>query len=899
MNGLGSSLVWGAIQVTLFCVVGAFVYVLSRRRGPSTGALVAFAVVLLVFAVSLLALSPWPHWWDLNPQIAGAATVAVDNEPTAASEGPDDSVRNPKAEVGTALKKSEPGSTVLDKQALWKAAWAGMIEGMHNSSQEQVEGGWRWPGVLASALLVGMTIGLLRLVLGLAAVRRYRRFSCPVDDPELIDLMIVVRAELGCTRPVAIHESAALDAPAVVGWFSPLVLLPENWRSWTEDERRAVLAHEVAHITQSDYASWILAQLSLIANFYNPLVHWLVGRLRIEQELAADECGARLTGGRETYLTILANMALRLDNRQASWAARPFLPARGTFLRRIEMLRDAKSVGRPKLALVNRVLVVGVLTAAALIAAGVRAPFVEGSPSSDVFGGAGQPAAEKAPLTGEFIPPGAIAAVAIRVQDLARLAGIEELKAFLQEQQIFKATGVSIDDIEEVKVALLDLGGGPKAPTVQFYVRSNKPLDFLAVLRKMAPNMLEVEYSGGKYGKLPETREGEPCFYMPDGRSLVGAPEARIRDLIQSGGKSTRPTWADSWDKLAGGQVVAMIDVESIGKLLKLTHNVSLLGVVGPVIDNAKTAFLGLNLGKSLNIKASFESRNGDEAQKVSKTLQALATLAENGLDALSKQPQLQQMQGDEKAMTLQLFGIAKDLLEHARVAQEGPSVSVQLQTDKFGIKSVSSLVLPAVQKMRGSAARMTSANNLKQIALAMHNYNATYGSFPPAVVIGPDGKTPHSWRVELLPYMEQNVLFQAYKMDEPWDSPNNRNVLAKMPNIFKADTSAQTTASSYFVLTGPDTIFSGKAGTRIQDITDGTSNTIMVIEAKNDIPWTKPVDLDYDAKKPLPKFGGYFDNGFNAAFADGSVRFIANAIAEQTLRALITKAGGEAIRQQ
>ncbi len=179
-----------------------------------------------------------------------------------------------------------------------------------------------------------------------------------------------------------------------------------------------------------------------------------------------------------------------------------------------------------------------------------------------------------------------------------------------------------------------------------------------------------------------------------------------------------------------------------------------------------------------------------------------------------------------------------------------------------------------------------------------MHNYHSTYGHFPPAVVLGPDGKTPHSWRIELLPYLEQNQLYQSYKMDEPWDSENNHKILAQMPNVFKADPNAATTASSYYVLTGKDTIFSGKEGTRIQDITDGTSNTIMIVEAKRDIPWTKPVDLEYDAKKPLPKFGGYFSEGFNAAMADGSVRFISNNIAEQTLRALITKAGGEVIQQ-
>src|SRR5262249_37577999 len=161
----------------------------------------------------------------------------------------------------------------------------------------------------ACLLLAGMAVGLSRLLAGLAMVARYRRSSCPVDDVELADLLAVVQAELGRTRTVAIHESAAPAPPAGVGRRGPPVLRRETWRTWTPDERRAVLAHEVAHIVHHDYAAWVLAQVSLIANFYNPLVHWLVGRLRIEQELAADSCGARLAGGNATYLTTLAGMA--------------------------------------------------------------------------------------------------------------------------------------------------------------------------------------------------------------------------------------------------------------------------------------------------------------------------------------------------------------------------------------------------------------------------------------------------------------------------------------------------------------------------------------------------------------------------------------------------------------
>jgi hypothetical protein len=177
-----------------------------------------------------------------------------------------------------------------------------------------------------------------------------------------------------------------------------------------------------------------------------------------------------------------------------------------------------------------------------------------------------------------------------------------------------------------------------------------------------------------------------------------------------------------------------------------------------------------------------------------------------------------------------------------------------------------------------------------------MHNYHSTFNHFPAAVIIGPDGKTPHSWRVEILPYIEQIELYKAYKMDEPWDSPNNKKVLAKMPRVFSATPNQPSTVSSYYVLSGKETAFPGEQAIRIADITDGTSNTILAVESKRDIPWTKPEDLEYDPKKPLPKFGGFYPEGFNAALCDGSVRFLSNAIAEQVMRALITRSGGEVI---
>jgi hypothetical protein len=164
------------------------------------------------------------------------------------------------------------------------------------------------------------------------------------------------------------------------------------------------------------------------------------------------------------------------------------------------------------------------------------------------------------------------------------------------------------------------------------------------------------------------------------------------------------------------------------------------------------------------------------------------------------------------------------------------------------------------------------SQNRLKQLVLAMHNYHDLHGHFPPAVVIGPDGKTPHSWRVELLPFLDEKRLYDEYRLNEPWDSPHNKVILRNMPNCFRSPfADEKSTNSGYFALVGKGTMFEGKDGIKIQDTTDGTSNTLMIVEGKRDISWTKPADIPFDPDKPVPQFGGFVKGHFTAACADGS----------------------------
>jgi hypothetical protein len=168
----------------------------------------------------------------------------------------------------------------------------------------------------------------------------------------------------------------------------------------------------------------------------------------------------------------------------------------------------------------------------------------------------------------------------------------------------------------------------------------------------------------------------------------------------------------------------------------------------------------------------------------------------------------------------------------------------------------------------------------------------------PPAVVYGKDGRPLYSWRVLVLPYIEYQELYDSFKLDEPWDSPNNLPLLEQMPKIFESHgkPAPEPYTTYYQVFVGPGAAFEGKDGLPLADFTDGTSNTLFIVEAAEAVPWSKPADLAFAPDRPLPELGGLFADGFNAAFADGSVHFFPKEVSEDKLRALITRNGGERV---
>jgi prepilin-type processing-associated H-X9-DG protein len=228
-----------------------------------------------------------------------------------------------------------------------------------------------------------------------------------------------------------------------------------------------------------------------------------------------------------------------------------------------------------------------------------------------------------------------------------------------------------------------------------------------------------------------------------------------------------------------------------------------------------------------------------------------------------------------------------------------------------FIIVVLIALLLPAVTTARSAARRSQCMSHLKQIAVALHNYHDTNGAFPPAYLRDAKGKPMHSWRVLILPYTEEQSLYRKYNFNEPWDGPNNSKLAAQIPAVYRCPANVNNTAGNlethYFAVVAPEAGW----GKSIRQFTDGSSKTIMVIEATGlGVNWMEPRDVTLDEAIELlttKKRSGHWhvEDGFltttyyetsvrNVAYCDGHVEWMGQLKDSAIAKALFTVAGGE-----
>lgn len=215
-------------------------------------------------------------------------------------------------------------------------------------------------------------------------------------------------------------------------------------------------------------------------------------------------------------------------------------------------------------------------------------------------------------------------------------------------------------------------------------------------------------------------------------------------------------------------------------------------------------------------------------------------------------------------------------------------------------------LLVPAVGAAREAARRAQCANNLVQIGLAMHSYHDAYGTFPPAYVADKDGKPLYSWRVLLLPFMERGDLATRFNYNEPWDSPTNRQVTSAGVSVFRCPSDPAGPGSNetnYVMIVGRGMLSDGTSSTKIEQIGDGTSNTIMLVEVSgSNIAWAEPRDLEadkitFDIGGPQSQeISSSHPGGVNCVMCDGAIRFLSNSTDPEILKAMCTIAGHESV---
>jgi hypothetical protein len=378
-------------------------------------------------------------------------------------------------------------------------------------------------------------------------------------------------------------------------------------------------------------------------------------------------------------------------------------------------------------------------------------------------------------------------------------------------------------------------------------------------------------------------RNGQPIYHWPATATVRGAlvaGSAAALERIRRTVPPARPELLEAAAAAGDGPVqILLLPGPGLRKVVEETlPNLPQElggGPITPISRGLNWAALALQAGPKPNIHVAIEAADAPAAK----------TIVKIGQDALA-------LLGQKPAFA----EIGKDL---ARIKPEVAGHRVSIDVD---LETSTALVGVPLRGAREAATRSQCINNLKQIGLAMHNYHCAQSSFPPAATRDKQGRPLLSWRVLILPYLEQQALYEQFHLDEPWDSPHNKPLAAMMPRVYACPSSSAKLAAegktTYLVPLGESTVFTGGEGVKLAEITDGTSNTVLAVDADDDraVVWTKPDDWEVG---PATDKAGLFGKhpGITIVLnGDGSVRAIKATTTPEMLRALVTRSGGEVI---
>lgn len=519
-----------------------------------------------------------------------------------------------------------------------------------------------------------------------------------------------------------------------------------------------------------------------------------------------------------------------------------------------------------------------------------------------------------------LVPSDAVAFVHVRAADMwnhdimkglrdtVAAAGPKAIAAF--DSQVYPSPA----DLDRVTLVLrLNEQDPNRPPHVTVIVSFKNDVDGAKLAKLYMPGGREGDL-GSRKGFIDADRE--LAMHMPDPRHVVLGPVDGVQAFLAKGPGGGQGPLAAEMAVAASGSKSITIGVNV--KAMPIPPNAfdELPPEIRP-LARVERALLTLDLAApeiALELRAAYASEaaakeaEGAFRHAMSMAKQAMgeprAEMEQKLYANAGKGPQPLD-KAAEAGMALVALGAlnrVEAMMDTLPVARSGSDMTVTVTLPRevsgfLGIYSASAaMLLPAVSKVQEAAGSSQSSNNLKMMGLAIHNHANTFDRMPSAAICDPTGKPLLSWRVAILPYIEQDNLYRQFKLDEPWDSEHNKALIEKMPKLY-ASPRVQTKPGEtvYKAFVGKDAIFDWKQSKRFQEITDGTSNTAMIAEAGEPVIWTKPDDFVFDYSKPAPKLelpGGI--TIIHVCFGDGSVRRLdISRLSEQSIKNLIHTADG------
>lgn len=516
----------------------------------------------------------------------------------------------------------------------------------------------------------------------------------------------------------------------------------------------------------------------------------------------------------------------------------------------------------------------------------------------------------------EYVSPRAVVLASIRPSDIltapaAQLYPVEVATAAgLQHLNIDPAQVDSITAFVEPPMA-----GPPQAGII---IRFSQPFRGSSI-----PKKLRAHTTPGKLGGRPYLKSVNPMLpslYMSNSKTLLLAQDELMQRMVELGNTSgpESPLMKLASKTSGNDHLYLAVDIATLRPMINaLIAQAQQQGKVPPpafpFLDvpnrvSSLEAVVNLSYDRSSSLIA--HANNEEDAENIERLMQATVMMLKAGLEMQLSQ-EMQKKGNDPVAVAAMNY--SKRMSEHYTKTfmpkRDGADIVIfsgKAKDNPFanvaGTGILIALVLPAIQAAREAARRNSSVNNMKQLMLSMHNYYDTHNSFPPQASYSADGKPLLSWRVHMLPYLEENELYKQFHLDEPWDSTHNVKLIPLMPKLFHDPSSPMdpTAGKTHYVApVGKEFIFDGTpVGKKFEQITDGSSLTVMAVQVDDAhaVIWTKPEDLRVADNNPLSGLGGLHPSIFLAGFADGHVRAIEMNIDPTTFRAMLTSAGGERI---